>query len=292
MKLGKILKNVLTPPLYILLPLIPVAAVLLIWSMLNLSDNAPMCIFSYTLSAYALTALCFRAPGMIMFFRNLCLKNKYINKFFTDMRFRFNVMTFINVMWNGSYAALQLGMGFYHKSFWFFSLSGYYITLALMRFALFSHLSKHIPGDKIEIEFKRYRYCGFVLLFTNLALSVIMIYMIKENKAFYHNEITTIAIAAYTFTSMTVSIYNIIRHRNSSSPVISASKIISLVAASVSMLTLEQTMLTTFGKDNMTFQEKRIFLSVSGGFVSLLIITMSIYMIIRSAATFERKNKL
>jgi hypothetical protein len=61
--------------------------------------------------------------------------------------------------------------------------------------------------------------------------------------------------------------------------VISASKAISFAAALVSMLTLESTMLTTFGEGTMTPTAQKQMLGATGGVISLLIVLMAIYMI-------------
>jgi len=45
------------------------------------------------------------------------------------------------------------------------------------------------------------------------------------------------------------------------------------------MLTLESTMLTTFGDGTMSLTGRRILLGISGGVISVFIIAMAIYMI-------------
>ena len=95
-----------------------------------------------------------------------------------------------------------------------------------------------------------------------------------------HREITTIMMAAYTFTAFTVAVVNIIQYRKYNSPVYSASKAINLAAACVSMLTLESTMLTTWGQsDDENF--RRIMLAATGIAVSLFIVVMAVYMIVQ-----------
>lgn len=131
-------------------------------------------------------------------------------------------------------------------------------------------------------ELTKYRACGIILLVMNLALALMIFFMVYWNRTFHHHEITTIALAAYTFTSLTRAIINIIKYRKYNSPVYSASKAISLASACVSMLILESTMLTTFGAETMSLTERRIFLGVSGGVISAFIIAMAVYMIARA----------
>ena len=142
----------------------------------------------------------------------------------------------------------------------------------------------------MRVELIRYRACGLVFLIMNLALALMIFFMVYWNRTFNHHEITTIALAAYTFTSFTFAIINIIKYRKLGSPVYSASKAISLAAACVSMLTLESTMLTTFGKETMSLTGRRIFLGLSGGAISAFIIAMAIYMIVQGTKKIKQLN--
>ena len=147
-----------------------------------------------------------------------------------------------------------------------------------MRFYLSRHTSKHKAGERMREELIRYRNCGIVFLVMNFTLSLMTFFMVYWDKTFIHHEITTIAMAAYTFTTFTIAIINIVKYRKYKSPVYSASKAISLAAACVSMLTLTSTMLTTFGEGNEILM-RRIMLGSLGGVISVFIIGMAIYMI-------------
>ena len=114
----------------------------------------------------------------------------------------------------------------------------------------------------------------------NLALALIVFFMVYWNRTFTHHMITAIAMAAYTFTSLAMAIVNFIKYRQYNSPVFSASKAISLAAALVSILTLESTMLTAFGKETMAVIEQKWMLGLTGGAISLFIIAMAVQMII------------
>ena len=138
------------------------------------------------------------------------------------------------------------------------------------------------------VELKKYRACGIVFLVMNLALALMIFFMVYWNRTFDHHEITTIALAAYTFTSLTLAIVNTVKYRKYNSPVYSASKAISLASACVSMLTLEATMLTTFGDGTMSLTERRIMLGISGGAISAFIIAMAIYMIITGSKELKQ----
>ena len=132
----------------------------------------------------------------------------------------------------------------------------------------------------MQTELEKYRACGIVFLVMNLALALIIFFMVYWNRTFEHHMITAITMAAYTFTALTTAIINVIKYRKYNSPVFSASKAISLAAALASMLTLESTMLTTFNDGTMTAVERKIMLGATGGVISALIVAMAIYMIV------------
>ena len=114
----------------------------------------------------------------------------------------------------------------------------------------------------------------------NLALALIIFFMVYWNRTFQHHMITAIAMAAYTFTALIAAIINVIKYRKYNSPVYSASKAISLTAALVSMLTLESTMLTTFSDETMTALGQKLMLGLTGGAISALIVAVAVYMIV------------
>ncbi len=278
-RLGKAL---LFPHIAIMIILIPIVTVFLLYSMVFLGTESVIAIISYVLSAYTLSVWCFRIPYLIRFFKTFKDENKYARIWQDDHRLRVNVSLYGTLIYNTAYALLQLGMGFWHHTFWFYSLAGYYISLAVMRFFLVRHTSKHKPGEKMLDELIKYRACGIVFLIMNLALALMIFFMVYWNRTFHHHEITTITLAAYTFTSLTLAIVNTAKYRKYNSPVYSASKAISLASACVSMLTLESTMLTTFGDGTMSLTGRRILLGLSGGVISVFIIAMAIYMIVQA----------
>ena len=279
MTLKQIGKVLLYPPMWLMILLVPVSVGITVPSMVHLGTESPVSIISYVISAYTLTVWCFKIPYLIKVFKAFKKENKLLRRWFEDERLRVNVSLYGALIWNALYAALQLWLGFYHKTFWFYSIGGYYILLAVMRFFLVRYSRSHKAGEKMRDELVRFRACGIIFLVMNLALALIVFFMVYWNRTFVHHEITTIAMAAYTFTAFSFAIVNIIKYRQYKSPVYTASKAISLAAASVSILTLESTMLTTFGDGTMTPLTEKLLLGLSGGAIVAFIIVMAIYMI-------------
>lgn len=288
MDLKKLFKKILFPHIAIMIILVPIATVFLIGSMVFIGTESAIAIVSYVIAAYTLTVWCFRIPNIIKFFKEFKKENKYAQKWINDTRLRIKVSLYGSFVWNAVYGIFQLWLGFYHHTFWFFSFGIYYLCLAVMRFFLVRHTRKYAPGEKMMTELKKYRACGWIFLFMNLALALILFFMIYWNRSFTHHMITAIAMAAYTFSAFTLAIVNVIRYKKYNSPVFSASKAISFTAALVSMLTLESTMLTTFSDETMTVFGQKMMLGATGGAILTLIIATAIYMIV--AGTKKIKN--
>lgn len=292
MDLKKVGKRFLFPHMAVMLVLLPISVAFPAWSMVRLGSESPVAIASYVLAAYTLTVWCLKIPYLISFFKSFKDENKYAVMWRSDERLRVKVSLYGSFGWNAAYALFQLVLGFHHHTFWFYSLAAYYISLAVMRFFLLRYTRTHRAGEMMGEELKKYRACGVIFLVMNLALTLMIFFMVYWNRSFEHHEITTIAMAAYTFTALTAAIVNTIRYRKYNSPVYSASKAISLAAACVSMLTLESTMLNTWGQgESPVF--RRLMLGLTGAAISLFVVAMAIYMIVKASRglkEFKEKN--
>lgn len=276
----KSVRAILYPHIAVVVLLVPVSAALLVYTMRTLPETSILRIGSYLLAFYTLCVLCIRAPRLVRGVMRRYRENVYAQRWRSDVHLRVKFSLGANFAFNSAYALFQLALGFYHRSAWYYALALYYFSLALMRALLMRHTLRHKPGENVISEFRRYRICGIVFLLTNTALSAMIFFLVFGNRMVRHHEITTIAMAAYTFTTLSVAIVNVVRYRRYHSPVISAAKAISLATASVSMLTLEGTMMETFRAETMTQATQQLFMALSGAAVSVLIIAMAVYMIV------------
>lgn len=288
--LRKIAKAILFPHGALFILLAPISIALLVYSLAFREAQDTISYVSYAVSAYTLTALCCKTPSFIRFFNRVRQENRYVVKYRSDAHLRVNLSLYGSLAYNTAYAIFQLGLGFFHASVWFYSMAVYYILLAVMRFYLLQYTKSHIPGEDRQAELHRYRFCGVILVLMNLALSVIVFYITWQNRTFRHHEITTITMAAYTFTSFTMAVINMVKYRKYHSPVFSAAKAVSFAAAMVSMLTLETAMLTVFGENGQeTF--RRVMTASTGGAVALAVLVMAVYMIVRSTLELGRLDR-
>ena len=211
------------------------------------------------------------------------MKNKIktlLDRLKQDERFNSTLFLTISLIWNWAYAVFLLIVSKIEASNWFFVMAIYYAFLFLIRFFVLQNILYAKKSTSVQSEIKVFRLCGIFLLFINVAVSTMAFIMIYTNPPVRYHEITVIAIATYTFTSLTVAIVSCVRFLKRTAYAYSALKFISLISASVSMLTLTNTMLATFGADNALLRS--IILPLLGVAVSVLIIATAIFMIYKA----------
>lgn len=257
-------------------------------------DTHPIAYFVYVLSFYTLTADCiFLSVILPRFYRAVKKKiydNKYGNRYMTDAAFKTHVSLYLSLSINLLYAAANIFSALLNRSSWFGVLAGYYIILAVMRFLLLRFVNRSGIGKDRYLEFRRSRLCGIILMTINLTLSGAVLMMLYQNRGYRYSGILIYVMAMYTFYVTIHSIVNIIKYRRYNSPVMSTAKIINLSAALVSMLSLETAMLTEFGS-NESELFRRIMIASTGGGVSIIVVTMSIYMIVRATKEIHRMKQ-
>lgn len=286
----KILWKVLFPHMAVVITSVPIAVALLIYAFAFENANVVITYISYIFSAYSLTIICARSPILFRKLIEAKNSNKYITLYQSDAQLRVKISLYSSVILNILYALLQLFSGFYFHSIWFYALAGYYTLLAIMRFFLLKDARKIVAGTNKFYEFLLYRFCGTLLLLMNLTLGVIVFYIVWQNRGFEYHYIHAIAMAAYTFTAMTLAVINVFKYRRYESPLMSAARVISLASALVSILSLETAMLTAFGEaGNDSFRQ--IMTAITGTAVCLLVLAMAIYMIIHSTKEINRLKK-
>ncbi len=283
----ELLFKIFRPRLSVVILLAAVSAAMLLYSFCHPKAIAVICYLSYFVSAYSLTAVCFRIPDMIRAVGAATEKSRRISLYRSDAALRVKISLYLSTTVNLAYALMQFYLGIINRSVWFYALAVYYALLTAMRLLLLRHARKNKAGEGLRSEFIRYRICGILLGIMNIALAVVVFYIVQQNRGFEHGEIVTISMATYTFLTLTVSIIGIVKYRKYESPVMSASKAVSLAAASVSLLSLETAMITAFGQDTDPLFRKTITAS-TGSVVCVFILLMATYMIIRATKELKR----
>lgn len=263
---------------------------LVIYVLANGLENSVWTYVGYGASAYALIICCFNAPRMIHAVRGGFSGHPFVQKtvgsqqgqrFMSDPIYRAEIALYAGLAINLAYTVLKMISGIVFRSLWFGALAGYYLLLSILRFALLHHARRSPVGENLISEWRRYRFCGCMLLVMNQALTVIVVLVVRQNSGFAYPGILIYIMAMYAFYAVFNAMRSVIRFRHRGSPVLSAAKAVSLVAALVSVLSLETAMLTQFG----TAEDERfrqIMTGSTGAVVCVTVLAMAAYMIAKS----------
>lgn len=279
--LKKWLRRLFLPHPALLIVLVPPAAALVTYSLMYLPPSAPLSIAAYAFSAYALTLLCCRIPEVLAFIRRVKQDNRYIRRYTEDVQLRVNLSLYMSLIWNMAYGVLQLVLGLKHHTVWYYAFSGYYILIGTARFFLLKYTRRNRAGENPWTEWLIYRLTGLLLMLINLSLMVIITYIVLQKRTFVHHPIVAIAMAAYTFTALGAAVTGFIRTRIFQSPVFNAAKVLSLASALTSLITLENTLLTTFGGPGQE-RFRFIMLAVTGFGITVPLLAAAVIMLIKS----------
>lgn len=198
----------------------------------------------------------------------------FLKKIKNDTQMRIQLFLFLSVVFNFTYALFLFIISRVYFSKWFFVMSIYYALLSTARIFIFF---QNKPENHSLKKILMMRACGYYLLLLNLVVSLMMFLLIYTAPYVQHHEITVITLATYTFSALTIAIIGGVRYLKRNNYVYSCVKVISLISTSVSMLTLTNTMLATFGDDNGLLRS--IILPILSGIVSIFIIVCAILMI-------------
>jgi len=290
MRMGK---KLLFLPLWLLLPLTAICAVLLATVFIRGWEQSILAYGVYALSFYTLSAVTlyciFRLPMRYKAIRRRIYDHPLGNRFLTDRPFRTRVSLSASLLSSLLYVAVNLWSWHINRSWWFVVLAVYYVIMALMRFLLVRYARRNELGSSKRKEWKRSRICAFILLLVNLSLSGAVLMILYQNKGYHYPGVLIYVMALYTFYSTVHATVDTVRYRKLGSPVMSTAKVVSLSAALVSMLNLETAMFAQFGGE-MARQDRNLMIMLTGAGISITVVTLSVMLIVRATKEIRREN--
>lgn len=253
---------------------------------------------AYVLSAYALIITVTGLAGILEAAKNGFEQNALLKKIersplgrrlVGDAVFRSEVTLHGGLFVNLLYVGINLFYGVRERSLWFGTLAVYYALLSAMRGMLGRYMRRRALGEDLPAEYRRFRICGILLVLMNLSLVGVVRYISVYNRGAVYSGLLIYVVATYTFYITVTAVINLLRYRRRGSPVLSAAKAISLTAALVSMLSLENAMITQFGGDtDATFRQ--VMTSAFGGCICVGVLIMAVVMILRANRKLREFN--
>ena len=291
----RILTVLLYPPVWIVVLSTVVSGGATVAVFLMRWEQSPIAIPAYVAAAYALTVVVMRCikyfPRWFRTGKGKLHSTHYSGLFLNDVEVRTTVTLYGSLAINLLYIVFNACLAVYYHTNWFGILSGYYAILAAMRFLLARYVRRVGIGTDQIGEYRRSRLCGIILLTLNLTLTGAVLMILYQDKGYEYSGMLIYIMAAYTFYITTHDIIDIVKFRKYNSPVMSATKRINLSAALVSMLALETAMISQFGAEQ-TPEFRRIMIASTGAGISLIVITLSVFMIVTANRAIRKFKEM
>ncbi len=256
----RILKKLLYPRFFIVIPLIFLSAGLLIYTFASdLPTESPLAIISYVISFYTLVVICAGAIPLTRKVMYALNKNKYTSRLLSDAILRAKISLFFSLIFNFAYSAFNIVFGLLGRSIWLIAIGGYYGAVAIVRYGVILGVrdAKNEADNtaRLHVEWQRYRIAGIASLFMSLTMSVMIGLVLIGDEGFKYPGYLMFVFAAYTFIKFTASIVNTVKFRKLDTPVLSAAKAMDLSVAVMSIFTLQTAMLSELSDPNSMFAQ-------------------------------------
>lgn len=177
-----------------------------------------------------------------------CIEQSQVGKLFLrEPRCRMVLTASLSFLLNLLYAIYHGILGILELSLWFFILCAYYILLSTMRFSAVLCERRNRSDASIAQEYFVMKLSGALLILLSLILSGMVFISLTQNIAAKHDKIIMITIAAYTFFKLIMAAVRAFRQRKKPSPLLAVIRSISYAEIAASVLTLQRSMLVSFG---------------------------------------------
>ena len=282
-----VLIKLLHPPKWVLLTLPPIVFATLTCVLLNGKNSMPAYMI-YCMSAYCLTIWILPLPQLFRKAKANMMRRLtgavFAGKYIGDLAFRGSVSIYQGMIVNFFYVVFRILIGIRYASVWFLTIAIYYFLLGILRLSLI--LSDR--NRKRKTELRCYRRTAWLLFLLNIPMGGMIVLMVLTDSGFSYPGYVIYLSALYTFYTMILAIVNLVKYRKLGSPILSAAKILNLIAALMSLLGLQTAMITQFSPGEESFRS--IMNAVTGGGVWCSVILIAVTMLLRSRKMKEVKS--
>lgn len=281
----RIIKKLLFPRLWMIIILLGVSVFGLLSILINYNDLTVFAYFLYMISAYTLIVIVIKILGVYLQIKTKIYKNKYIQKYINDKQYRGEIMIYIGLLMNLIYVIFRMTTAYIYQSVWFLSIGFYYFVLCLVRFHLLRKVKKTLNNKQ---QLYTYKMTGYLIILLNIAMLGMIIQMMVGHKSYIYPGYIIYVSALYTFYDFINAIINIITYKKFNNPILSASKLLNLTGAMMSVYTLQTAMLSQFSINQQQFTD--MMNTITGISVIILTFVIALYMIITAQQSINRKR--
>lgn len=268
------------------IPICIVSSICLIYVFATHQEGSPLSYIAYLLSAYAFILFTIGFSKACKFSNHFIKSTKLYHSYQKNAPFLLKISLIVSSTMNLIYGIFKLATGIYFSSWWFITFAVYYLILWLMKRSLIRNTKQW--GENKDKEYKQLKKTGTILFLLNIVLIGMIILIIRKNQSFSYPGYFIYVIALYDFYLMITAIINVLKHKEHKSPIITASKCISLTVAMISMLSLEVAMIYQFGENDAHF---KLVMTSCTGFGIVLINTIMVIFMWKKANQYLKPRK-
>lgn len=188
---------------------------------------------------------------------------------------------FLGLLFNIAFGAHHIIYGIVIRSWWFFTIGVYYAILGIVRFVVFRSKKQNRIVKK---------FAGAMLITISLSLVCTVILSVIRDRGIVMHMIIMIAMAAYSFTKITVAAINLVKARKSDSAKHVALRNISLADACVSIFALQRSMLVSFS-GNMSKGDIGTFNTFTGAAVCIIVFLLGVNLMGNKSLLFKKLDE-
>lgn len=281
----------LRPPKWIVVTAPPLVYSLLIYILVTGKSQNILAYVTYVLSAYCLAIWIIPMPGLIKAFKQSKAVQRLTGfeigrKYRGDLAFRGSISIYQGMTVNFLYVVFRVAVGAIYASVWFISMAVYYLILGILRLYLIVCYRNRNDGSSERC----YTHTARLLFLLNIPMGGMIILMVLTNSGYSYPGYVIYVSALYTFYTIIRSAINIVKYRRLGDPILSAAKVLDLIAAMMSVLGLQTAMLTQFNSNGESF--RRLMNALTGSAVWLAVIITAVYMLIHGKKIKQAGEKL
>lgn len=177
-------------------------------------------------------------------------------------------------------AIVKFLFSFILPSLWFFVNALFLTVLSISRFFSIKNYglrrSLNDEKEKEKLGYKNYLHNGILLVILGIMYFFVSSYMYYKGTNTLMHEYLTYLVALFSFWSIGLAIYGMVKYKRKTSPILKAVKITSFANALTSIVLTQVVLLDTYASE----YDLAIVNGYTGMAVSLIIIIMGLYMII------------
>ena len=224
----------------------------------------------------------------IFFYRLSHILKKFpkLERLFLDRALRTTLALKLGLAVNMGYAVFKLTTGAFYKSFWFGAIGVYYIMLCSFKFYLLRKGFLFSRPNSRKRELLILRNCGVLLLILNASITAIIYYTIFSGQSFAYPDFIIVLSIFYTAFRIVAAFGDIINFKKLKSPMLSASKALSMSVALMSLFSLQVTALEKF---DLGLKVENLLNLTIGSAICISVILIAVTTILRATKALKEK---